>query len=60
MNILLYARVEDQQSGVGLSSGGLSQAHEVPKRLQRSRHHRGNRARRHRREDLLRQRKRSA
>ena len=60
MNILSCARVEDQQLGVGLSSGGRSQADGVPKRLQRSRHHRGNRALRHRREDLLRQRKRSA
>ena len=52
--------VVHEQLGVGLSSGGRSQADGVPKRLQRSRHHRGNRAQRHRREDLLRQRKRSA
>ena len=45
----------DQQLGVRLSSGGRSQADGVPKRL-----HCGNRARRHRREDLLRQRERSA
>ena len=43
----------DQQLGVRLSSGGRSQADGVPKRL-----HCGNRARRHRREDLLRQRER--
>ena len=34
MNMLSCARAEDQQLGVGLSSGGRSQADGVPKRLQ--------------------------